>query len=86
MTKICDTGSPNFRSGSWSCDNEKTALAWGCVRAFQLVSSTPMNGPEMTLAPFKIGLCATEAWRCMARGLTPPSLAHVGWHRAQEAE
>jgi hypothetical protein len=28
--------------------------------AFQQVSSTPMNGLEMTPAPFKIWLCATE--------------------------
>ena len=35
----------NFGSGS------KTAVTWGSVRAFPLVSSTPMNGLEMTLAP-----------------------------------
>ena len=34
---------------------------WGRVRAFQQVSSTPMNGLMITLAPFKIWLCATEA-------------------------
>jgi hypothetical protein len=34
--------------------SSKTADTWGSVRAFQLVSSTPMNGLEMTLAPFKI--------------------------------
>ena len=41
------------------------------------VSSTPMNGLRMTLAPFKIWLCATEACQ---RGATayPVSLAHVG--------
>jgi hypothetical protein len=33
----------------------------GLCRAFQQVSSTPMNGLEMTLVPFKIWLCATEA-------------------------
>jgi len=33
----------------------KTAVTWGSVRAFPLVSSTPMNGlSKMTLAPFKI--------------------------------
>jgi hypothetical protein len=36
----------------------KTAVTWGCVRAFQQVSSTP-NGLEMTLTTFKIWLCAT---------------------------
>jgi hypothetical protein len=36
-----------FRIGS------KTAVTWDSVRAFQLVSSTPMNGLEMTLARFK---------------------------------
>ncbi len=40
----------------------KTAVTWGSVRAFQLVRSTPMNGLEMSLAPFKIWLCATEGW------------------------
>ena len=34
---------------------QKTAVAWGSVRAFQLVSSTPMNGLEMTLAPLMTG-------------------------------
>ena len=44
----------------------KTAVTCGCVRAFQQVSSTPMNGLEMTLAPFKIWLC------CIERQPTPP--------------
>ena len=50
----------------------------GCLGlwpSFQLVSSTPKNGLEMTLAPFKIWLCATEGCQCMARGAYP---AHVG--------
>ena len=50
----------------------------GCVRAFQLVSSTPMNGlSELTLAPFKIWLCATEGWHAW-REAYPASRAHVG--------
>ena len=55
-------------------NRSKTAVTWGCVRAFQQVSSTPMNGLKLTLVSFKIWLCATEAWQCMARGPTPPSL------------
>ena len=57
----------------------KTAVTWGCVRAFQQISSTPMNGLEMTLAPFKIWLCATE--QRMARGLTPPAWRMWAEHR-----
>jgi hypothetical protein len=35
--------------------SSKTAVTWGSVPAFQLVSSTPMNGLEMTLAPLMTG-------------------------------
>jgi hypothetical protein len=43
----------------------------------------------MTLAPFKIWLCATEVLAAHGAEAYPASLAHVGgWveHRAQEAE
>jgi hypothetical protein len=61
-----------------NCDVRKGSLNGGCLGlwpSFQLVSSTPKNGLEMTLAPFKIWLCATEGCQCMARGAYP---AHVG--------
>jgi Bacterial transcriptional activator domain len=39
------------------CGSQKTAVTWGCVRAFQQVGSTSMNGLKMTLAPFTKSGC-----------------------------
>jgi len=68
-------------SKSRSADGEngsKTDSYWGSIHTIEQVSSTPMNGlSEMTLAPFKIWLCATEDGS-ERRGPYPASLAHVG--------
>jgi hypothetical protein len=59
---------PNQATGSKESYCHAKRIDWihsdiqsAIVLAFQLVSSTPINGLEMTLVPFKILLCATAA-------------------------